>query len=45
MNAALPVYRGEIQCRMLGMAIESFSSEGHVQTRGADGELVSLLAS
>ncbi|KAJ1674880.1 hypothetical protein EV182_002377 [Spiromyces aspiralis] len=27
-NTALPVYRGEIQCRNLGMAVESFGVDG-----------------
>lgn len=27
-NAALPVYRGEIQCRCLGMAIEAWDDAG-----------------
>lgn len=40
MNAALPVYRGEIQCRMLGMAIESFSPMGKQNPPGEEGELV-----
>ena len=34
-----PVYRGEIQCRGLGMAVEVFDEEGH-PLRGARGELV-----
>ncbi|KAG5221085.1 acetoacetyl-CoA synthetase [Salix suchowensis] len=37
---ALPVYRGEIQCRMLGMAIESFSPSGSPNPPGENGELV-----
>lgn len=40
MNTALPVYRGEIQCRMLGMAIESFSHLGKRNPPGEEGELV-----
>ncbi|TFK75898.1 acetoacyl-CoA synthetase [Pluteus cervinus] len=40
MCSALPVYRGEIQCRMLGMAIESYSSSGIPTPPGASGELV-----
>lgn len=40
MNSALPVYRGEIQCRMLGMAIESYSPSGVVNAPGEPGELV-----
>ncbi|KAH8830910.1 acetoacetyl-CoA synthetase [Flagelloscypha sp. PMI_526] len=42
MNASLPVYRGEIQCRMLGMAVKNFSAGGTAQAKGADGELVCL---
>ncbi|PFH52736.1 hypothetical protein AMATHDRAFT_73869 [Amanita thiersii Skay4041] len=40
MCSALPVYRGEIQCRMLGMAIESFSPAGAANPPGEAGELV-----
>jgi len=40
MCSALPVYRGEIQCRMLGMAIESFSPTGTVNAPDEAGELV-----
>ena len=40
MCSALPVYRGEIQCRMLGMAVESFSSEGSPNPPDEAGELV-----
>ncbi|CAE6454223.1 unnamed protein product [Rhizoctonia solani] len=40
MNSALPVYRGEVQCRMLGMAIEAYSSEGLALPVGETGELV-----
>ncbi|CAE7229238.1 unnamed protein product [Rhizoctonia solani] len=40
MNSALPVYRGEVQCRMLGMAVEAFSSEGSALPVGETGELV-----
>lgn len=40
MNTALPVYRGEIQCRMLGMAIESFSPVGKLNPPDEEGELV-----
>ncbi|KAJ3869570.1 acetoacetyl-CoA synthetase [Lentinula novae-zelandiae] len=40
MNSALPVYRGEIQCRMLGMAVEAFSPDGIVNEPGVEGELV-----
>jgi acetoacetyl-CoA synthetase len=42
MNTALPVYKGEIQCRMLGMAIESFSPMGKPNSPGEAGELVCL---
>ncbi|KAI8822851.1 uncharacterized protein EV422DRAFT_494168 [Fimicolochytrium jonesii] len=38
-NAALPVYRGEIQCRCLGMAIESWDDSGKNITNDA-GDLV-----
>jgi acetoacetyl-CoA synthetase len=34
-----PVYRGEIQCRGLGMAVDIFDDAGH-PVRGARGELV-----
>lgn len=44
MNTSLPVYRGEIQCRMLGMAIEVFTPSGTPCAPGAgagqSGELV-----
>ena len=40
MNTALPVYRGEIQCRMLGMAIETFTPTGTLCPPGTPGELV-----
>lgn len=40
MCSALPVYRGEIQCRMLGMAIESFSPVGTPSSPDEAGELV-----
>jgi acetoacetyl-CoA synthetase len=40
MNSALPVYRGEIQCRMLGMAVESYSPAGEVNGSEDSGELV-----
>jgi len=42
MCTALPVYRGEIQCRMLGMAVESFDLTGHPSKPGEAGELVCL---
>jgi acetoacetyl-CoA synthetase len=38
-NAALPVYRGEIQCRSLGMAVEVFDESGRSLV-GEKGELV-----
>lgn len=37
--STLPVYRGELQCRGLGMAVEVFDSHG-VPLRGQKGELV-----
>ncbi|KAG9017281.1 hypothetical protein FRB93_007394 [Tulasnella sp. JGI-2019a] len=37
---ALPVYRGELQCRMLGMAVEAFTSAGVPANPGESGELV-----
>lgn len=40
MCSALPVYRGEIQCRMLGMAIESYSPTGAPTLPDEPGELV-----
>ena len=36
----LPVWRGEIQCRLLGMAVEIFDDEGRAMPRGQKGELV-----
>ncbi|KAH7100455.1 acetoacetyl-CoA synthetase [Auriculariales sp. MPI-PUGE-AT-0066] len=46
MNAMLPVYRGEIQCRMLGMAVEAYVEGGGGAVVGVDiegeGELVCL---
>ena len=30
-NSTLPVYRGELQCRGLGMKVESFNIDGHSQ--------------
>ena len=27
-NPNIPVYKGEIQCRLLGMSVESWSEEG-----------------
>jgi acetoacetyl-CoA synthetase len=38
-NAVLPVYRGELQCRSLGMAVEVFDDSGKSIT-GQKGELV-----
>ena len=38
-NPLLPVYRGEIQCRGLGMAVDVFDNEGR-SVRGKKGELV-----
>jgi len=38
-NPALPVYRGEMQCRSLGMAVEVFDADGH-RSVGEKGELV-----
>ncbi|KAF8655274.1 hypothetical protein AX16_003174 [Volvariella volvacea WC 439] len=40
MCTALPVYRGEVQCRMLGMAIESYAPAGKPSLPGEAGELV-----
>ncbi|KAJ3828588.1 acetoacetyl-CoA synthetase [Lentinula raphanica] len=40
MNTALPVYRGEIQCRMLGMAVEAYGPDGTVNPPEVEGELV-----
>lgn len=38
-NPLLPVWRGEIQCRALGMKVEVFNDEGHA-VQGTKGELV-----
>jgi len=38
-SAVLPVYRGELQCRSLGMAVEVFDEEGE-SVVGKKGELV-----
>jgi acetoacetyl-CoA synthetase len=38
-NPTLPVYRGELQCRGLGMRVEVFDDEGR-PLRGQQGELV-----
>ncbi|KAJ8086639.1 hypothetical protein PM082_005462 [Marasmius tenuissimus] len=40
MCSALPVYRGELQCRMLGMAIESYDATGAPCPPNTSGELV-----
>ncbi|KAF9009054.1 acetoacyl-CoA synthetase [Cyathus striatus] len=42
MSSALPVYRGEVQCRMLGMAIESFTPTGSKNPPDEAGELVCI---
>lgn len=42
MCSALPVYRGEIQCRLLGMAVEAFTPSGALAKPGEEGELVCL---
>ncbi|KAI0832453.1 acetoacyl-CoA synthetase [Trametes gibbosa] len=42
MCSALPVFRGEIQCRLLGMAIEAFTPAGTVAGPDEAGELVCL---
>ncbi|KAI0796637.1 acetoacetate-CoA ligase [Abortiporus biennis] len=42
MCSALPVYRGELQCRLLGMAIEAFTPDGTVAKPDEPGELVCL---
>jgi acetoacetyl-CoA synthetase len=41
-NPLLPVYRGELQCRGLGMAVDVFDDNGHSIPAGAGerGELV-----
>jgi len=36
----LPVWRGELQCRMLGMKVEIFDDEGRAMPKGQKGELV-----
>jgi len=36
----LPVWRGEIQCRLTGMAVEIFDDEGRPMPEGQKGELV-----
>lgn len=42
MCTALPVYRGEIQCRLLGMAVDTFSPTGTRSGPDESGELVCL---
>ncbi|KII95198.1 hypothetical protein PLICRDRAFT_34037 [Plicaturopsis crispa FD-325 SS-3] len=42
MCTALPVYRGEIQCRLLGMAVETYSENGTPSGPDKGGELVCL---
>ncbi len=39
-NPILPVYRGELQCRGLGMAVEVFDEQGRPAPVGQAGELV-----
>lgn len=41
-NPTLPVYRGELQCRGLGMAVDIFDSDGN-PVRNETGELVCTL--
>jgi acetoacetyl-CoA synthetase len=40
----LPVWRGELQCRMLGMKVEVFDDEGRALPVGQKGELVCTAA-
>lgn len=40
MNTSLPVYRGEIQCRMLGMSVKAYSEDGKPLPLGSEGDLV-----
>ena len=42
MCTALPVFRGEIQCRLLGMAVEAFTPKGTAASPDEAGELVCL---
>ena len=42
MCSALPVFRGEIQCRLLGMAVDAFAPDGAPAGPDAAGELVCL---
>ncbi|KAJ6485031.1 acetoacetyl-CoA synthetase [Mycena vitilis] len=44
MCSALPVYAGEIQCRMLGLAVESYSEAGTLNAPDEPGDLVCLKA-
>lgn len=39
-NPNLPVYRGELQCRGLGMAVEFWDDEGNIVENGKKGELI-----
>jgi acetoacetyl-CoA synthetase len=39
-NPLLPVYQGEIQCRCLGCAMESWDEDGHPVPAGEVGEMV-----
>jgi len=39
-NTSLPVFRGEIQCRMLGMAVEAWTPDGKLTLTGEAGDLV-----
>ncbi len=38
-NPTLPVWRGELQCKALGMAVEALDEEGNPQPPGKKGEL------
>lgn len=40
--ATLPVYKGEIQCRCLGMAVEGWDDDGKVVVNGSHGDLVCI---
>lgn len=42
MCTALPVYRGELQCRLLGMAVEAYTPSGTIAPPDEPGELVCL---
>ncbi|KAI9140335.1 acetoacetate-CoA ligase [Paraphysoderma sedebokerense] len=39
-NTVLPVYKGELQCRCLGMAVEAWDSNGSKPVLGQSGDLV-----